>query len=386
MKILVATTWLYGNPGGVGTHMQLLVRDLGKDCAGILEFQSICKANERLHWRVLSAARRWWVPNTLRPHAQGLVRLLRDVVCDVVHCHDAMAAWAAATARRKYHKHYRIVATVHGPMSRHMVERGAAPNAPSVQEVERCELAAWRAADALIAVDSTQRDILLEQGASAAKIHVIPNAIDVEEIDNFVRHFGLPKRDDRPLILVPRHLVPKNGVSYAILAAARLNFPFQMFIAGEGVEEQRCRQLITGAKLENKVLLLGTLPRLAVLMLLSMADVCLIPSVPFAGIVEATSIAAIESMAARVPLIASAVGGLREMISHGRTGLLVPPGDPEALAQLISAVVERRIDVTSLVEAARQLVEQRHSLPQWMLAHRRVYESILDTRFAATAV
>lgn len=69
--------------------------------------------------------------------------------------------------------------------------------------------------------------------------------------------------------------------------------------------------------------------------LMRQADVIVVPSVPAHGVVEATSIAALEGMALGKPVVASAIGGLVELIQSGQTGLLVPPGDARALARAV---------------------------------------------------
>ena len=86
----------------------------------------------------------------------------------------------------------------------------------------------------------------------------------------------------------------------------------------------------------------------ALLPLVRAADVVLVPSVPEKGIVEATSIAAIEAMTLRRPVIASGIGGLKELITDGQSGLLVEPRDGKAIAQAIRRVL-------SSADLARQL-------------------------------
>ena len=104
----------------------------------------------------------------------------------------------------------------------------------------RVEQEAWAGADAIIAVDSTQSQIVQEQGGDVRKITVIPNAVDMDEVDQTCRALPLVQRDEpRPWIVLARRLEPKNGVEYAIRAPAEFS-PDEprprLILAGEGEE------------------------------------------------------------------------------------------------------------------------------------------------------
>lgn len=377
-RVALATTWMFPHVGGVSTHMTLLANALGIEEADVLSFAQIIAQPEnfwhRGHRFFASRLRQ----ETVTSHAERMVHLLRSVDCDVLHCHDAMATWAAGVSRERYRKKFRIVSTVHGPVSRHMVEHGSSPSSPEVRGVEARESLAWQFADQIIAVDSTQKAICIEQKADPEKISVIPNAVDLNEIDNKCNLLRLKKHESEDWLLVPRRLAPKNGVIHAIEAMRMLPARVKLWIAGDGIEESRYRQALVDLKLENRVALLGGLPRDVVLMLSSAAKATIIPSVPAYGIVEATSIAAIEAMACRVPVVASSIGGLAELIEHRTTGLLVPPAQPEAIAAEIKMLLSGNFDVDGLTDAARSRVEALYSLPVWMKKITQVYERALS--------
>lgn len=384
-EIILATTWTYPHIGGVSTHMTLLARGLGIDPKYIINFDMITGQVSN----ILGRARRKIISKmrgeAVTAHAEGMVRLLKNIDCDILHCHDAMATWAAGVAREKFRKRYRIVSTVHGPVSRHMLEHGSASSSPDVTAVRACEEAAWRYADQIIAVDTTQRQICTEQKADPKKISVIPNAVDLNEIDTKLQLLHMARDPEIDWLLVPRRLAPKNGVTYAIEAMQMLPARCKLFIAGDGIEEGRCRQLIEKNGLHDRVALLGAVPRDVVLMLSTVAKATLIPSVPSHGIVEATSIAGIEAMACRVPLVASSIGGLVELVKNEETGLLVPPAQPELLATAVRTILSGDASVDRMVCRAREQVEQRFSMPPWLAAIHHVYENVLDMTPSATA-
>lgn len=379
-SVKLATTWTYPHVGGVSTHLAMLARTLQLPDSDILSFHDITERDEPFWKRgrryLLSRIRH----ENITSHAERLVELLREVNTDIIHCHDAMATWAAGIARDRYKKTYRIVTTVHGPVSRHMIEHGSSPASPEVKNVAAKERLAWQYADQIIAVDTTQKSICCDQGADQTKISVIANAVDLAEIDRTINLLPFRPDEKRAMLLVPRRLAPKNGVHHAIAALSYLPDEVVLVVAGDGIEHGKCVELINTLGLEGRVILLGGVPRDLVLMLSAMARATLIPSVPSHGIVEATSLAAIEAMAARVPVVASAIGGLTELIEHQKTGLLVPPGEPKAIAEEVRRLISNDYDTANLTSVARQRVEQRYSLPVWKDSILRVYDLALSTR------
>src|SRR5262249_6359506 len=113
--------------------------------------------------------------------------------------------------------------------------------------------------------------------------------------------------------------------------------------------------------LSADVHLMGDVPPEEMPALYRLSDVVLIPSVPDEGVVEATSIAALEGMASGCVVIASDLGGLREIVSHGETGLLVSPGDPDAIARAILAVLEDAPLAARIGSAGRRRAVAHHA-------------------------
>jgi glycosyltransferase involved in cell wall biosynthesis len=96
---------------------------------------------------------------------------------------------------------------------------------------------------------------------------------------------------------------------------------------------------------------------------------------------EAFPNAAIEAMAAGLPVVASAVGGLLDLVDHGRTGLLVPPADPGALAGAIASLVDDPARAARLGAAAREDVAQRFSFDRMV----RTFENLYLTHLGLSA-
>jgi glycosyltransferase involved in cell wall biosynthesis len=91
------------------------------------------------------------------------------------------------------------------------------------------------------------------------------------------------------------------------------------------------------------------------------SDIVLIPSVHSHGVEEATSISALEAMSCRSPVIASAIGGLKEILIDGEDGLLVEEKNKEALAQAISLLLKDPEYAAKLASKARYKMEREYS-------------------------
>ncbi len=382
-RVLLVTSWVFPAAGGVSSHLRLLADRLGIPESEVVGFRQICAAQARGWARVRFGVRRRVRAASGRETVSLWARTLRGLLpergIDIVHGHDAMATWAALGARgrlRRDGRRFRVVSTVHGPVSRHMIEAGAAPDSPDVLTVERCEREAWAGADAIVAVDEGQRAIVIGQGASPAKVVVIPNAVDLATVDALAAG-RLPEiaAGGRTWVVVPRRLAPKNGVEFAVRALALLEPAARprLLLAGSGPEHPRLAALVAELGLTDDVAFPGELDHAALLPLVKHATAVLIPSVPVHGIEEATSIAALEAMALGVPVVASRLGGLREIIADGVDGRLVPPGDPAALAAALGRVLLDRALAARLGAAARARVEREFSASAWFQRHQDLY-------------
>ncbi|RAR25943.1 glycosyltransferase family 1 protein, partial [Pseudomonas sp. MDMC224] len=136
------------------------------------------------------------------------------------------------------------------------------------------------------------------------------------------------------IIFIPRRLVEKNGVHYAIRSLLLLPESYVFWISGDGPFAEPIRDFSVKNGIQQRVRMLGAQPNEIVLALMHQANIVLVPSIPVHGVVEATSIAALEAMALGKPLVATRIGGLAEMIQDRITGLLYEPG---SLGELVGA-------------------------------------------------
>lgn len=167
-------------------------------------------------------------------------------------------------------------------------------------------------------------------GLDKEKTAVIRPAVDV----NFFFPLNQPAPENRPFTVVSTgSLIWRKGYEYALLAMRRLKdagIPLRYQVIGQGPEEQRLRYTLHDLALEPQVELLGQQPPEVVRAKLQQADAFLLSSLS-----EGIANAALEAMACGIPVVATDCGGMREAISDGVEGFVVPLRQPEAMAQAL---------------------------------------------------
>ncbi len=232
------------------------------------------------------------------------------------------------------------------------------------------ERASVRLTDLLVAnADAVAGEVARGEGVPSAKIVVIRNGLDLSLFAD-----APPPRFAEPVrILCVANLRPYKGHDVLIEAAhrvaARGGPAFRVMLAGEGtLQETLSRQAANGpARIE----FLG--PRRDVPQLLADADLVVLPSRT-----EGLSNAILEAMAAGRPIIATDVGGNREALNG--CGVIVPAGDPEALAAAIARLLRDPSYARALGAAAQGMASQRYSAEAMGDAHLCLYRSLVATR------
>jgi glycosyltransferase involved in cell wall biosynthesis len=188
--------------------------------------------------------------------------------------------------------------------------------------------------DAVIAVSAQVRASAEAHIGPAARgrIAVIPNGVDFAQIerDAALRPGALPARRPGALaVLVPANLTPVKGHDVLLeslsLLRGRGGAPFDVWLAGQGASRAALEARARRTGLDGRVHFLGK--RGDIFALMRAADIIALPSRR-----EGHPLALLEALALGRPAVASAVGGIPEIIDSERTGLLVAPGDPRALA------------------------------------------------------
>jgi glycosyltransferase involved in cell wall biosynthesis len=252
------------------------------------------------------------------------------------------------------------------------VQFGFSSHARDVRKVSPDVLTARaRAAACVIACN---RDVASEIAQAGIPIHLVPHGVDVR------RFCPRPLPAGEPLcILAVGRLVEKKGFHVLIAAAARLSVSFHLRIVGDGPELGRLRTAITGAGLENRVSLCGTLTHAHLADQYAWSHVVAVPSIADrTGDRDGLPNVILEAMASGRPVVASEIGAIGTAVRSGRTGILVPPGDADALAQALRLIGQQPTLGERLGHGARRLVEREFTLGR---CTRRLVR-VLDTAYA----
>ena len=246
--------------------------------------------------------------------------------------------------------------------------------------------------DRLIAVSRAIVAKLVAEGRTAAPVELIYNGVDLERYEYTEACCTLPEEygfaEGSPLVGVVARLEPEKGHPTLLEAWPRVleRVPdARLLVVGEGSQRgaleaqadalgllgQECSGAACvgtrGARPGAKVVFTGL--RDDVPALTAALDVAVLPSYR-----EAQGLAILEAMALRRPVVASAVGGVTEMIEHERTGLLVPPHDAVALGDAIGRLLTNHPLADTLARAGHDLVQSRFSLTAMVGAVRAIYE------------
>jgi len=230
--------------------------------------------------------------------------------------------------------------------------------------------AAYACAHVIVANAQAVSDRLRVERVPARKVTIVSNGLDLSQFQ--------PRRLEPPLrrVVTVANLRPEKGHDVMIDAAARVleRYPDARFdFVGGGTEHERLVARVRERGISGAVSFLGHSEDVPAC--LAAADIFVLPSRT-----EAFPNAVLEAMASGLPVVASKVGGVREIIEDERTGLLVPAGDPRALADQVCRLMADAGLGVRLGSAGRTMVEGRFSFDRMVDAFERVYLTELTRR------
>lgn len=237
----------------------------------------------------------------------------------------------------------------------------------------------------IIAVSGALRNELLErEKIHRQKVVTIYNGIDPapfnvrQDREETLRSLGIA--GGRVVGVVAR-LAPQKGVLYFIRAAARLSElqGVSFIVAGDGPLRVELEEEAANLGLKDKLFFLGY--RGDVDKILGCLDLLVLPS-----LTEGLPLIILEAMAAARPVVATTVGGIPEAVLDGVNGLLVPPGDVDALALAVGKMLENRGLAQSLGEAGRRRVLEMFSLEEMVKKTERLYLETFNGGEAAEVI
>lgn len=298
----------------------------------------------------------------------------------LVHSHDPFTTLGALELGR-----FPVLATVHGFASREFLmdydHEGLARFARDI------ESRAYTGAKRLIAVSQDRKRILVEEfGIPPEKVTVVPNAVDqvalekeaqTQETNPLVRALKEERLQGGRIVLFPRRLVENAGVHIAIEALPSLPENYRFWIVGDGPLRQTIRDKAKELKLGGKIRLLGERKRSTVLALMKHSWAVAVPSISVQGVIEGSPMVVLESMALGTPVVASNIGGLREVIRHGENGILFQAGDPNGLAEALMLLEDDRLR-RRIAEEGKQWVKVVWNVDRWGQTILQEYARVLE--------
>jgi glycosyltransferase involved in cell wall biosynthesis len=366
MKILQQCIYFPPEVGGLESHVYYLCRDLvrmGNDVTMVTSL-SLPGVPEREMMDGIKVIRTpfpsrktsGWIAHTLRsiptylPLARG---------ADILHAQTFASAPPGMLAKVRYGKPF--VLTLHTSHFLRLAKK------PLWQPILRRII---RSADWLLAASVEIRDVALSLYPHP-RAEALTNGVDTTLFSRVAP--SLPAKPGVRRVIVPRRLFQKNGVEYFVRAMPliRRELPVEALFVGDGPERAKLEQLARELNVAEFCHFMGARPNTEIPGLLASAEAAVLPS-----LMEATSVAALEAMSCEVPVAASNVGGLPEIVDE-TVGTLFEPASPESLAKRLVALLNRP-DLRELGARGRERVVRSWSNERLAKRHLEIYQTLLN--------
>jgi glycosyltransferase involved in cell wall biosynthesis len=213
----------------------------------------------------------------------------------------------------------------------------------------------------VVAVSDGEKRLLIKRGVKKRKISVVYNGIDLapytssEDLKPLRKELSI--KEYFPVVGTVARLTPVKGLTYLLrsIPSVLVSFPdAQFLIVGGGRLQNALKEEAVGLGIEKHVIFTGS--RQDVPPLLKLFDIFVLPSLK-----EGLPFAIIEAMANAKPVIATDVEGNREVVKDGRSGMLVPPKDPQRLAEAIIHLLKDKEKAARMGNAGFSRVEEKFS-------------------------
>jgi glycosyltransferase involved in cell wall biosynthesis len=366
VKILQQCIYFPPEVGGLESHAYYLCKELVRFGHDVTMLTSRSKPESPAHEIMdgVKVVRTWfpgkgtagWTAHTLAS-IPTFAKLARTA--DVLHAQTFASAPPAMLTKRRDQP---FVLTLHTSHFLRMAKK------PVWQPVLRRII---KSADWLLAASEEIRDVALSLYPHP-RAEAVTNGVDT---DLFRPVKATVPPDGRKRIIVPRRLFEKNGVEYLIRALPLVNarMSVEALVIGDGPERAKLESLAQSLGVADSVRFLGARPNSEMPGYMSSADVAVFPS-----LMEATSVAALEAMSCQLPVAASNVGGLPEIVDE-QVGTLFEPANPESLADRLVALFERP-DLDEVGRRARERVVASWSLARLAQRHVEIYQTLLNEK------
>ncbi len=217
----------------------------------------------------------------------------------------------------------------------------------------------FKKADMILPISHYLADFARSMGGN--NIHVLPNGVDLENFRNDMREEEkrslketLGIQDGNVVLVTTSRLVLKNGMRDVIVALSYLPEKYKFLIIGDGELREELIKLSEELNVSSRVSFVGFLPHNEIPLYFSVSDIFIRTSLS-----EGLGNSFLEAMAFGLPVIATPVGGIVDIVQDGVTGLLVPPKSPEKIKEAILRLEDKQL-ADSLRSAAKTNVVSRY--------------------------
>lgn len=322
---------------------------------------------------------------------ESLTHRLQDVAGsvkpDILHAHSpALNAVAALRVGRKLD--IPVVYEIRAFWEDAAVDHGTSKEWGVRYRLTRAlESYAIKRADAVTTICEGLRGDILARGVPAEKVTVIPNAVNIED---FSTGESADMRLAAELGLEGKRVLGFIGSFYAyeglnILLQAlpkmlALNPDIRVLLVGGGPQDKELKAQAQQLGVGDKVIFTGRVPHDQVQRYYNLIDVLVYPRLPMRLTELVTPLKPLEAMAQGRLLVASDVGGHRELIEDGKTGVLFTAGDPDALSTQVLKLLSASERWPELRAAARQFVETERNWAASVARYQHIYERLSNPR------
>jgi glycogen synthase len=328
-----------------------------------------------------------WPPPPKPPDSSSMVtqfniqlieRVFRDKICpdaDVVNAHDWLTGLAGKVVARRLGALFAV--TIHDVV----VGKNFGKLDNENRFIGNIEHWVSREADRVICVSrNTREEMIKTYGSDPEKTFSIHNAVSEDNfpVPNTQRLTWFRRvlaRDEEKVILYIGRLDREKGIDVLLRAFAQVQDrigPAKLVIAGKGALGDELRRMAGGMGIAEKVFFAGYVSATVLPYLYRSAQMLVVPS-----LYEPFGIVALEGMVCGLPLVASATGGLKEIVQDGVSGLLTPPGDVDALAGNLEQVLNDDALASRMADVALRRAREQFS---WSGVARRIEKIIISPR------
>ena len=314
-----------------------------------------------------------------------LDEIIPEIKPDIIHSHSpALNGLAAVKAGKKYN--IPVVYEIRAFWEDAAVDHGTSKEWGLRYRITRAlETYVIKNAQAVTTICEGLRKDIVERGVAESKVTVIPNAVDLDKFS------GDTTKDEA----LAESLGLKNAMVLGFIGSfyAYEGLPLliealpeiiskqkniKLLLVGGGPDEQKLKQKIDELGLNDKVIFTGRVPHEKVQAYYNLVDIFIYPRYPMRLTELVTPLKPLEAMAQNRLVVASDVGGHKELINDGQNGKLFQAGNSSALAKAVLSLTENKDQWQSYHQAGKKYVQEERNWPTSVACYKPVYESLIS--------